>query len=315
MNRSFHPHAWLVWGGAGLAVALLTRNPFYLLLAWLAVWWVGLARGLLPGFSDLLRLTLPLLGLTTFWNLLTVHAGETVLITLPPWLPLVGGPLTLEAGLWGLVNGVVLALLFSLFLVLNRAISPHELTRLTPPFLREAALVASVALTFVPQTARALREIREAQAVRGHRMRGIRDLPPLLLPLLITGLERAVQLAEALEARGYSGGSRPSSGERALVAVGLASMLGGWLTALFWWQQPWIGYLIAAGGAALVGWTLWRAGRRDRRTRYRPLQWTSVDRGMAATAAVPLAMFLVLAVVQPATLAYTPYPRIAPPPF
>ncbi len=315
MSRSFHPHAWLVWGGAGLAVALLTRNPLYLLPTWMAVVWVGLARGFLPGPSGLLRLILPLLGLTTFWNLLTVHVGETVLLTLPSWLPLIGGPVTLEAGLWGLVNGGVLALLLSLFLVLNRAVSPHELTRLVPSFLREAALVASVALTFVPQTARALREIREAQAVRGHRMRKVRDLLPLLLPLLISGLERAVQLAEALEARGYGGGDRPSAGERASLAAGLAGMLAGWLTTLLWWEGSRMGYLLAAGGAALVGWTLWRVGRRDRRTRYRSFRWTPADRAVAAAAAVPLVICVTLAVIRPAALAYVPYPRVSLPSF
>lgn len=314
-SRSFHPHVWLAWGGAGLAVALLTRNPLYLSLAWLAVVWVGLARGFLPDLPSLLRFVLPLLGLTTFWNLLTVHVGETVLLTLPSRLPLVGGPLTLEAGAWGAVNGGILALLLTLFLILNRAISPHELTRMVPAFLRETALVASVALTFVPQTARALREIREAQAVRGHRVRGVRDLPPLLLPLLISGLEQAVQLAEALEARGYGGGSRPSTKERALLAVGLAGMLGGWLAAFLWSAGAWVGHCVAATGAAVVAWTLWRVGRRDRRTRYRPLRWTAADRGAAIAAAIPLVAFLALAMLRPSALAYVPYPRIAPPPF
>ena len=34
--------------------------------------------------------------------------------------------------------------------------------------------------------------IREAQAVRGHRVQGIRDWLPIVVPLLVSGLERAM---------------------------------------------------------------------------------------------------------------------------
>ncbi|HIQ01339.1 MAG TPA: ATP-binding cassette domain-containing protein, partial [Anaerolineales bacterium] len=315
MGRSFHPQAWLVWGAAGLTVALLTRNPLYLLLVLLAARLTGLAAVLPRDTPGLLRLILPILGLTTFWNLATVHMGETVLIVLPRRLPLVGGPLTLEAALWGLTNGLALAALLTLFLTLNSAVSSHELARLAPPFLHEAGLVASIALTFVPQTLRALREIRDAQAVRGHRVRGPRDSLPLLLPLLITGLEKAVQLAEAMEARGYGAGDPPPLRDRLLVAAGLLGMLAGWFAALFWWQQPLAGYLIAGTGMILEGWGLWRMGRLRRHTRYRPRRWSLADGLMATAAAVPLVLTLGCAVTRPELLAYTPYPRVTLPPF
>lgn len=315
MDRSFHPQAWLVWAAAGLAVALLTRNPLYLLLMLLAARLTGLATVLPRDTPCLWRLALPILGLTTLWNLATVHVGETVLVVFPRWLPLVGGPLTLEAGLWGLINGLALVALFVLFLTLNAAISSHELVRLAPPFLHEAGLVASIALAFVPQTLRALREIRDAQAVRGHRVRGLRDALPLVLPLLITGLEKAVQLAEALEARGYGADVSPPTRDRLLMATGLMGLLVGWFAALFWWQQPLAGYSIAGGGAALVGLALWRMGRLQRRTRYRPRCWTLADGLMAVTAAVPLALVVACAVGCPDSLAYDPYPRVTLPPF
>lgn len=315
MARSFHPRAWLVWGGAGLIAALLTRNPLYLLLVLLAVRLVGAMASPSGDIPNLARIALPILVLTTFWNLATVHVGETVLVWLPSWLPLVGGPLTLEAGLWGLTNGLSLTALFALFLTLNGALPPYELVRLTPPFLREAGLVASIAMAFVPQTLRALHQIRDAQAVRGHRVHGLRDGLPLLLPLLVTGLEKAVQLAEALETRGYGAGGPPPLRERLLMAVGLLGVLMGWFAALFWWQQPLAGYLITGTGVVTVGLALWRMGRRERRTRYRPHRWSRSDGLMAAAATVPLIIILACAISCPDRLAYTPYPRAALPPF
>jgi len=315
VGRSFHPRAWLVWGAAGLAAALLTRNPLYLLLLLLAARLAGLATVLPRDAPGLFRLILPILGLTTFWNLATVHTGETVLLTLPRWVPLLGGPLTLEAMLWGLTNGLALSALFALFLTLNGAISPHELARLAPPFLREVGLVASIALAFAPQTLRALREIRQAQAVRGHRVRGVRGLLPLFLPLLITGLEKAVQLAEAMEARGYSAAEPPPTRDRLLSGAGLAGLLVGWFAALFWWQRPLAGYLIAGAGGVLLGLALWRMGRLQPRTRYRPRRWTLADGLMAAAAGGTLAVVLACAVARPDLLAYTTYPRVTLPPF
>jgi len=315
VGRTFHPQAWLLWALAGMAAALLTRNPLYLLLVLLAVRLAGTATTLPRETASLFRLAWPILALTTGWNLLTVHLGETVLVTLPGWLPLVGGPLTLEAGLWGLTNGLALVALLTLFLTLNSAVSPHELARLTPAFLHEAGLVASVALAFVPQTLRTLREIRDAQAVRGHRVRGPRDLLPLFLPLLITALEKAVQLAEALEARGYGLAAAPPLRERLIAALGLLGLLSGWFVALFWWQHPLTGYLLAAVGVALLGVAFWLMGRHGRRTRYRPHRWTRADWLLAALSLLPLLAVLLTLLLHADRLAYTPYPRAALPPF
>ena len=48
-----------------------------------------------------------------------------------------------------------------------------------------------MAITYVPETARHFQRIREAQAIRGHRLRGLRDWRPIVIPLLVGGLERA----------------------------------------------------------------------------------------------------------------------------
>jgi energy-coupling factor transport system permease protein len=63
-------------------------------------------------------------------------------------------------------------------------------------------------VAFAPQTIAALRSISEARRLRGRRS-GWRAAPGLLLPLLLTSLERALQYGESLDARGY--GSRRRS--------------------------------------------------------------------------------------------------------
>ena len=62
-----------------------------------------------------------------------------------------------------------------------------ELAGLTPTALYELGLVLLVAITYVPETARHFQRIREAQAIRGHRLRGLRDWRPIVIPLLVGG--------------------------------------------------------------------------------------------------------------------------------
>jgi energy-coupling factor transport system permease protein len=229
---AFHPIAWFVWAVAAGVAALLTRNPLYLTLIALAagVVWTAqrhAAQTPLVAGRGLARLALTALTFSVVLNMLFSHSGRTVLIRLPAVLPYIGGPITLEAAVYGLTTGLAILALLLVALAFNAAVDPAQMLRYLPGFLYSAGLVVSIALTFAPQTKRALDEIREAQQVRGHRPRGLRDLPPLVVPLVTTGLENAIGLAEAMAARGF-GHTAPQSAAQprsrmgaALAALGL----------------------------------------------------------------------------------------------
>jgi energy-coupling factor transport system permease protein len=93
--------------------------------------------------------------------------------------------------------------LMLLFATFNLAVNQAQILRLTPAFIYEAGLIVSIALTFFPQLMASAKEIREAQLIRGHRIRRIRDMLPFVMALLTTGLERSFQLAESMESRGF----------------------------------------------------------------------------------------------------------------
>jgi len=194
---------WLVWALSTLVVASSTRNPLYGLLLLLVTWAVYAlcAPSDVPGMTlSPVRLASLVIPLAIVFNGLTVHLGDTVLFRLPTWLPLLGGPVTLEALVFGATNGLVLAAILSGFTTTNRTIPMRDLVRITPRAFHEAGVVLSIALTLIPQTRRSLAQIREAQAVRGHRLRGLRDWLPIIVPLLVNGMERSMALAEAMVA-------------------------------------------------------------------------------------------------------------------
>ncbi len=313
-STMLHPLTWVLWLATAVAAASLTRNPLYLLLLLLMLALVaevertpGQARPLDPilfaGFTVVVG---------AFFNALTTHYGDTVMLRLPAGWPLVGGPITYEALVYGMTNGLVLGVLVAAFAAFSAALPVGALLRLVPRAFYPLAVVVAIAVTYVPLTIRQAAQVREAQQLRGHQMRGWRDGLPLLLPLLIGGLERAMQLAEALAARGFAA-DRPPDHLRLLMAAGLAGLFAGVLLRIVWGQALLGGLLLLLGVALLVG-ALFATGRRTPRTYYRVYRHGLADLLTLAGAGLVLAALL-LPWPAGASLFYTPYPTVSAPPF
>jgi energy-coupling factor transport system permease protein len=178
-----HPVTWLIWLLAATLPALLTRNPLYLTLLLLAsgVTYMALERRspAARSWRAFVKLGVVLLLFAVPSNALTAHQGRLVLFRLPQSWPIIGGPITGEAMLYGLSSGLSLLTLLLIFATFNSAVDQARLLRMTPPYLYQAGVIAAIAVAFVPQMMIAAHEIREAQRIRGHRFRGLRDLLPL----------------------------------------------------------------------------------------------------------------------------------------
>lgn len=307
--------AWLAWTLAAAAAAMLARNPLYSLIILLAARLTTAAHGL-PGQG--MRLSLWRLGgfillFSALFNALFLHLGQTALLRLPASWPLIGGAITLEAAVAGASNGLVLLTLLSIFIALNAIVPVHALVRLLPRALRDLGIVILIAITYVPATMQHWQRIREAQAIRGHQLRGWRDWQPIVVPLLVGGLERAMGLAEAMVARGYGAANsqRQPTGVRVGFLVGLAAMLAGWFLAIW---MGWPGWLLLASAVLLLWTLLWRLGLHYPRTYYDSRGWQPQDSLLLLAGLLPL-----LAVLAPLpgrdTLAYTPFPQLALPAF
>ena len=319
------PRAWLVWGIAAGLPALVGRNPFVLgatLLAVLAVRsaWVGAGTGAATApnagaWRVVVRLAVLFAALGVIFNVLTVHAGDRVFARLPEALPVVGGALTLNALVYGVLSGLAILTLVLVGTTLGAVVAGPALLRLLPARLTTVAVAGSVAWAFIPQTAAAFGEIREAQAARGFRPRGLRDLIPLVVPLLSGGLERALTLAEALESRGFGAepfpvrDARKGSWRAVATALGLTGgAVGAYLLAV---GRP----ALAAPLLASVALALALSGRaapgdRSRRTRYRSPRWTPADTLVAGASGLLLAVETTVLALAPSGFAYETYPSL-----
>ncbi len=311
-----HPLSWLIWAGCAAVLALTVRNPLYLTLIVLTTWlvYLGVADASLMAGSwrSLLKLGLFIWLITIPFNALMIHQGRIVLFALPAHWPLVGGPITLEAVLAGFVTGYALWTLLFIFATFNLAVDAAQLLRLAPPFLYHAGVVTSIALTFIPQMLASAREIREAQRIRGHRFRGWRDSLPLVMPLLTTSFERAVQLAESMDARGFGGelsglSSRRQAKLRVLMVLSLFLFLVGMIVRIFWLDWSILGDLLILDAMLFMGYAFYDLGQHVRRSRYRRERWVLGDSAIALSSLAALVGVLLLRQSDPAHLLYSPY--------
>ena len=316
------PWAWVIWLATALVLFSITRNPLYLLINLLCVLFVGLTlsgtgTGIPRPFS-LWKLALWITTFATVFNALTSHYGQTVLFTIPGKLPLLSGKVTLEAVVYGATNGLILVGILASFIVLTLALRTRDLIGLIPRAFFPVAVVTSIAVTYLPTTLRQFQQIREAQAIRGHQMRTLRDWLPLLMPLLVGGLEHAMQLAEAMTARGFASTRSVPVGRRInprlLMLVGVVLLAIGWISQLSGAQvNGWV--LIGVGGMLILG-GLWYQGRQSNRTTYHRPAWGWQDILTLLVSGCILALFLLpIPGLSRESLYYDPYPKLTLPAF
>jgi energy-coupling factor transport system permease protein len=317
MKRTFNARSWSVWLLSAAVLTLITRNPLYLIIILLAARIVQNScgeesRSIKISFWRLLAV---ILLFSILFNLLLVHVGQTVLFRLPQNLWLVGGPLTLEAVIYGAISALILITLLAVFMAYNSVVSTSDLIALAPRALANVGIVVLIAVSYVPETLNQLQRVREAQALRGHKVRGIRDWQPIIIPLLVGGLERSMNLAETMVARGYGATSSEalSSRMRLLLLAGLIFILGGWLVSF---QNSVVGWaLVLAGGASLLI-AYVQQGRRSSRTRYNVVRWQAQDWLLVTLSLLPLALALLpFPGVRGDSTFYTPYPLAVVPEF
>ena len=326
----FHPMVWPIWLLAGtLAVS---SNPLHNLLLLLGAALVTLVcqndSPVGRAFGFFVRIGLVVIGLRLVFSLVAVGGftygttplGRLPVVGLPWWLGglALGGPFTLEMLASGIVGGVQLLTLLALFGAFNAVADHYGLLRRAPSFLGGIGLVLTIGLAFVPQTLGQLGAIRESQRVRGHRFHTWRDALPLLVPLISGGLERSLQLAEAMDSRGY--GARRTGSGHTLVLEGAGSIVGLLLLALglfatFYWTDGGVGWGLLGGGMGLLAFVALRAGHATQRRRYLREPWRRRDLVVmiGSLSLIALAMFARCYGVE--ALVYAPLPKAMLPPF
>jgi energy-coupling factor transport system permease protein len=326
--RALHPGAWWLWALGLAAAASRTLNPLLLLLVVaVAGFVVSARRGNAPwsrSFSVYLRLGLLVVAIRlTFQILLGSPVPGHTLVTLPSvplpaWLAGVrlGGPVTAEAVAGALYEALQLTALLACVGAANALADPRRLLRYLPGALYEAGVAVVVAMTFSPQLLEAVTRVREARRLRGRPDRGLRGLRGVAMPVLQDALDRSVELAAAMDSRGYGRGASVPRAARRLTALltvgGLVGVCVGVYGLLDGGSPPLMRFpLLGAGLAAAVA-GLALGGRRSVRTRYRPDPWAAPEWLVAASGVLAGTAFVVASATGVGGLAPSTQPLVAP---
>jgi len=316
-----HAVAWFVWALAAAASIELAPSPLYVALVVGVAFLVVAVHGrdtavARTSFSVFLIFGAAFGLLRVVLTALTTHAGTDVIFTAPHLdLPSllggfrVGGTIELPVVLQAATESFVIIGVMAVFGAFNAVVSHHELVQSAPRAFYEAGLVVTVAIAFVPATLATVHRVGEADRARtGGRVVRRGRLVRRTVPVLESGLERSLALAESMDARGFghqgsTGTDRVSGG---LLLIALLGLAGAFIALVG--RAGGVAITLGLAGVTSLAVAVTVASRQSRRVRYRPRRMTPADWFVGAACVAAPAGLGLLALAGDDSLVWTASP-------
>jgi energy-coupling factor transport system permease protein len=212
-----NPVVKLVWGTIIIVLSLIFNHPLYIFTLLVAIVMLVKSASIWREWTSVFKLWLWLGATIILINALVSYHGNHVLVVAPFTLPVLGRPMiTLEAVTFGAVMALKLLVIISSFAFVNLTVHPDDimsvLLKMKLPY--KSVLVTSLSTRFIPCLIEDLQRISDAYRTRGVPLdsgswfRRLRNRAGIVIPLLSNSLDRAVQVAEAMEARAFGTGQK-----------------------------------------------------------------------------------------------------------
>jgi len=127
------------------------------------------------------------------------------IIPLPDWMAGIrlGGAVTWERVSSTILDSFDIAIIIVLFGAATSLTNPRALIRSFPPIFYELGMILIISSSLTPQLVGNLKRIRNAQQIRGVSRNRFLAWRQIAMPLLEDSLARSLDLAAAMDARGY----------------------------------------------------------------------------------------------------------------
>jgi energy-coupling factor transporter transmembrane protein EcfT len=212
---SLHPLTWWIWAlGLAIAVIRFDSTIFSISCVGAVAVVVFINRENAPwgkSFNWTLKLAAWILLVRTIIGILIgVPIPGTKLFTvpilpLPNWMPgiRIGGAVTVERLSSAITEGILICAIIVIFGAAASLTSPHRLLRVLPVYIYEFGISIVIATSVLPQLVSSVSRIRQAQKLRGQSLLGFASWRRVAIPLLEESLARSLDLAAAMDSRGY----------------------------------------------------------------------------------------------------------------
>jgi len=215
--HSLSPFAKLGWGSSLLVLSMIFYHPVYILAIFLPVIILVKAAGVSREWASMMKVTIWLGASIIAINALVSNHGAHILFAMPFQLPVLGRPLiTLEAIAFGAMMALKLLVIISAFALINLTIHPDDIMsaalKMKLPY--KSVLVTSLSTRFIPSLIEDVERISDVYRTRGVQLdagnwiRKLKTRAVITIPLLSNSLDRAIQVAEAMEARAFGTGQK-----------------------------------------------------------------------------------------------------------
>ncbi|MCR6544843.1 energy-coupling factor transporter transmembrane component T family protein [Dehalobacterium formicoaceticum] len=212
--HQLHPLTAVSFIGVVFLLALLFSHPVYLLALFGGVSLVIIAAGIVPQWKGYLKFTVIMVLFMMVINAIFSNAGTTILLT-GPRIPLLGEvEITMEALAYSVGMGIRLLVIISVFCLYSYGVHPDKVLKLLSRRGNKSVLAITLSTRLFPLITQDYQRITEIQRCRGVKFdkggwwERIKKSIPVMSVLLLSSLERALQLAESMHARGYGSGPR-----------------------------------------------------------------------------------------------------------
>jgi len=320
--RALHPAAWWGWAIGCAVVATRTTNLILLgLVIAICCLTVVARRTSAPwamAFRMYIYLALFIIVLRLAFRVVFSAAGPTVILRLPLLiLPRLGvrffGPVSAEALISAGQSALQLAAMVIAVGAANALANPKRLLAAVPGALYEWGAVVVIALTVFPQLAESLVRVRRARQLRAETGKGAHLIRNVAMPVLSDALDRSLLLAGAMDSRGYGRSALVAPGVRRitsalLIVSSLALCVGAYGLLDTGLTPVWMGTPMVVVGV-LVGFLALRlAGKRVRRTRYRPDSMKAPEWVVLGSAVLSCVGIIIVGGIEPSVV----YPAVQP---
>ena len=320
--RALHPAAWWGWAIGCAVVATRTTNLILLgLVIAISCLTVISRRTSAPwamAFRMYVYLACFIVVLRLAFRIVFSANGPTVVLRLPvlsfPGLGLrFFGPVSAEALLFAGQSALQLAAMVLAVGAANALANPKRLLAAVPGALYEWGAVVVIALTVFPQLAESLVRVRKARQLRAETGKGAHLIRNVAMPVLSDALDRSLLLAAAMDSRGYGRSALVAPGVRRLtsillIASSLALCVGAYGLLDTGMTPMWMGAPMVVAGIVVGFLALRLAGKRVRRTRYRPDSLKAPEWVVLGSAVCACVGIVILGSLQPAVV----YPAVQP---